>query len=235
MSNLPLAALYLDRCTWQYIRLFFFPYRFHSQQENSPDFSGTVTGLASHEELAGAAGGVQAEGAAGNISWLSRFPAGPGEGICCLVEAFGGAQCCVQTAPRKSGTLFGTELKLVLRLLCPVLPSLLFLLLLQAMMLLGSVGLPLHCISWGGDGGTLNWISSTCREQLLVEKHPQTSSKETTRSLCVLWGQEEQCQEGELCARRVPGVLGLCWPQKVQMGFCISLLSWPRQGSGRSF
>lgn len=87
MSNLPLAALYLDRCTWQYIRLFFFPYRFHSQQENSPDFSGTATGLASHEELAGAAGGVQAEGAAGSISWLSRFPAGPGEGIRCLIEA----------------------------------------------------------------------------------------------------------------------------------------------------
>lgn len=58
---------------------FFFPYRFHSQQENSPDFSGTVTGLASHEELAGAAGGVQAEGAAGSISWLSRFPAGQGK------------------------------------------------------------------------------------------------------------------------------------------------------------
>lgn len=65
----------------------FFPYRFHSQQENSPDFSCPVAGLASPEELAGAAGGVQVEGAAGSISWLSRFPAGPRESICCLVEA----------------------------------------------------------------------------------------------------------------------------------------------------
>lgn len=41
-------------------------------------------------------------------------------------------------------------------MLCPVLPSLLFVLLFQAMMLLGSVGLPLPCIPWEGDGGTLN-------------------------------------------------------------------------------
>lgn len=52
-----------------------------------------------------------------------------------------------------------------------------------------------------------------------MEKHPQTSSEETTRSLCVLWEREEQRQEGELCARRVPGVLGLCWPQNGADGF----------------
>lgn len=61
MSNLPLVVLYLDKCTWQYIPLFFFfsPHRFHSQQENSPDFSSTLTALASCKDLTRAAGGVQ--------------------------------------------------------------------------------------------------------------------------------------------------------------------------------
>lgn len=85
-------------------------------------------------------------------------------------------------------------------MLCPVLLSLLFVLLLQAMMLLGSVGLPLPCIPWGADGGTLSLKEAAHGG----EASPDQQRGDHKKSFCSVQGERSN-------VRKESSVLGESW------------------------